>query len=232
MITVYTDGSSLGNPGRGGWGALIKFDNGEFIELSGGYRYTTNNRMELLAIIEALSYLKKNSRHKSDSIMILTDSQLISNSINKKWLEKWSNTNWKKSDGSLVLNIDLWKKLLLLLEDMQVSFNWIAGHSGIAGNERCDTLCKLAAENAIHEDTEYLNSINQSLFDGDSANTNITTTESNSNSKSTKDKMELISTSYCGKYKIYLTDSKVRILGISGDSIEFPRDKFSKKLFL
>ncbi len=221
MITVYTDGSSLGNPGRGGWAAQIKLADNKLIELSGGYKYTTNNRMELLAVIEALTYLE-NLKIK-EPVVILTDSQLICNSINKKWLDKWSRTNWKKSDGSQVLNIDLWKKILLLLGKIQVSFNWIAGHSGISGNERCDELCKLAAENATEEDVIYINSTNQDLFSKNILINNTSTKVSNVNKKNNSILVESVITSYCGRYKMYITNSKIKIIGKNGDIIEFPK---------
>lgn len=153
MLIIYTDGSSLGNPGPGGWAAVIKDDNNNITELSGGFKYTTNNRMELLGVIESLKFAEKNNEKE---ITIMTDSQLICNAINKGWLDKWQKVNWKKSDGKKVLNIDLWEKLVQLLKNKNVTFNWIAGHSGIAGNERCDTLCKIAAEKATDIDFNYV----------------------------------------------------------------------------
>ena len=153
MLIIYTDGSSLGNPGPGGWAAVIKDDNNNITEISGGFKYTTNNRMELLGVIESLKFAEKNSEKQ---ITIMTDSQLICNAINKGWLDKWQKGNWKKSDGKKVLNIDLWEKLIQLLKNKNVIFNWIAGHSGIPGNERCDTLCKIAAEKATDIDFNYV----------------------------------------------------------------------------
>ena len=113
MLIIYTDGSSLGNPGNGGWAAIIKDSNQNIIkELSGGFKYTTNNRMELYSIIESLKYARQ---HNENEIKIFTDSQLVCNGINKGWLKNWIKNNWKKSDGKKVLNIDLWTQLNELL---------------------------------------------------------------------------------------------------------------------
>lgn len=149
-IIIYTDGSSLGNPGQGGWAAILS-SQGKTKEMYGGFRQTTNNRMELYAIIQALASLKT----ECTNVTIFTDSQLIVNSINKGWIENWQKNNWKKADKKPVLNIDLWKQLLPLLNKHHVKFIWIEGHIGIAGNERCDELCKKAAKEAENIDYEY-----------------------------------------------------------------------------
>ena len=151
-VIIYTDGCSLGNPGKGGWAAVLECQ-GKIKEISGGFRKTTNNRMELYAIIQALAALKT----ECSNVTIYTDSQLIVNSINKGWLESWLKKNWKKADKKDVLNIDLWKQFLPLWKKHKIKFVWIKGHSGIAGNERCDVLCKVAAEISTEIDLEYEN---------------------------------------------------------------------------
>ena len=151
-VIIYTDGSSLGNPGKGGWAAILS-SQGKTKEIFGGFRLTTNNRMELFAVIQALSALKT----ECSNVTIYTDSQLITNAINKKWLENWEKKNWKKADKKEVQNIDLWKQFLPLWRKHKVKFVWIEGHSGISGNEKCDFLCKSAAENATEIDSFYEN---------------------------------------------------------------------------
>ena len=133
-VDIYTDGACCGNPGPGGWGAIIVCDGVEK-ELSGGEKYTTNNRMELIAVITALSSLKE-----SCSVAITTDSKYVADAINKNWLEGWKRKGWKKSDGTPVLNPDLWQQLDKLLQKHTVQFNWVKGHAGHPYNERCDKL--------------------------------------------------------------------------------------------
>ncbi len=213
MLTIYTDGSSLGNPGPGGWAAVIKDEQNNTTELSGGFKHTTNNRMELLGIIESLKFARDNNEKK---VIILTDSKLICNSINKGWLNKWSKTNWKKSDGKKVLNIDLWKILIELMKDIDVAFNWVAGHSGIPGNERCDTLCKAAAEKATATDVGYVNKT-------DTENSLFTfTTNETIEKKSVISKQVL--QSKCKKYELFFTDKKIEIYDKQKNKImEFPQ---------
>ncbi|MDR0927721.1 MAG: ribonuclease HI [Ignavibacteria bacterium] len=153
-IIIYTDGSSLGNPGKGGWAAILSTQ-GKTLELSGGFRNTTNNRMELLAVINALAALKT----ECSNVTLYTDSQLIVNAINKGWLKNWESKGWKKADRKPVLNIDLWQQFLPLWRKHNIRFVWIEGHIGIAGNERCDVLCKSAAEIATEVDYGYENII-------------------------------------------------------------------------
>lgn len=140
-VIIYTDGSSLGNPGKGGWAAILLYK-GKRSELSDGYRMTTNNRMEMMAVINALKAIKS-SKFK---IKLHTDSKLIVDTINKGWLKNWKRKNWKKSDNKPVLNKDLWQEIDNLLIDLDVEFIWVEGHAGIRENERCDVLCKSAAE--------------------------------------------------------------------------------------
>lgn len=155
QIIIYTDGSSLGNPGRGGWAAILLFENMRK-ELSEGYEHTTNNRMELMAVINALKALKTN-KFKID---LFTDSRLIVDSINKGWLESWKKNNWKKSNKTLVLNIDLWEELDHILKNYKVNFRWVEAHIGNKENERCDFLCKQAAQSSnLKIDIKYLENI-------------------------------------------------------------------------
>jgi len=154
QVIIYTDGSSLGNPGKGGW-ATVLMTHGKTLELSGGFRMTTNNRMELTAIIKALGTLKV----PCNNVTLFTDSKYIVDSINKGWLENWISKGWKKADKKDVLNIDLWEEFVLLWKKHNVKFIWVEGHKGIAGNERCDVLCKQAAEKAIDVDFGYENKI-------------------------------------------------------------------------
>lgn len=149
-IEIFTDGSSLGNPGRGGWAAVLLCD-GKIKEISGGYRFTTNGRMELLAVVEALSALQT----ECSDVVVYMDSEYIVNSINKGWLGNWQRKNWRKSNNKPVENTDLWERLVPLLNKHKVKFQWLKAHSGIAYNERCDVLAKVAAENAVDADVEY-----------------------------------------------------------------------------
>ena len=141
-VYMYTDGACSGNPGPGGWGTILKYKSTEK-RLSGGEKNTTNNRMELTAVIEALSALKKPCQ-----VILTTDSQYVVNSIEKGWVYSWKNKGWRKADGKPALNIDLWEKLLPLLELHKVEFNWIKGHNGHPENERCD-------EMAVAESQKY-----------------------------------------------------------------------------
>ena len=139
-IIVYTDGGSINNPGPGGYGLVIETAGGRQ-ELSGGFRHTTNNRMEMMAAIVALRTLQ-NCQKK---ICLFSDSSYLVNGISKGWAKKWRSKGWKKSDGQPVLNVDLWKELLALLDSLEVSFNWVKGHAGNELNERCDRLAVAAA---------------------------------------------------------------------------------------
>ena len=139
QIVMYTDGGALGNPGPGGYGAVI-IQNGKTKELSKGYRNTTNNRMELMAVIAGLSSIKKRS-----SIVLHSDSKYVVNGITKGWAKKWKSNGWIKSDKSPALNPDLWDLLLKLCGKHDVEFRWVKGHAGIEGNERCDELAVKAA---------------------------------------------------------------------------------------
>lgn len=133
-VYLYTDGACSGNPGPGGWGAVLKYGNQEK-ELSGGEPETTNNRMELTAVIEGLSALKEPCE-----VELCSDSTYVIDSIQKKWVYNWQRKGWRKSDNSPALNVDLWQRLLPLLETHKVSFVWVRGHTGHPENERCDQL--------------------------------------------------------------------------------------------
>jgi len=139
-VTIYTDGSCLGNPGPGGWCAILT-DQGRSKEMVGGYRLTTNNRMELLAVIKALSALKRPC-----DVELWTDSQYVRNAIEKRWINSWQKNGWKNSQKKPVKNQDLWLQLLPLLAEHKVRFHWVRGHSGHRENERCDVLAKAAAQ--------------------------------------------------------------------------------------
>ena len=133
-IEIFTDGACSGNPGPGGWGAILRFF-GREKELSGGSENTTNNRMELTACIEALKALKEPCE-----VVLTTDSQYVVNGIDKGWAKSWKENGWRKADKKPAQNPDLWDALLLLLSIHKVTFNWIKGHDGHPENERCDTL--------------------------------------------------------------------------------------------
>lgn len=149
-IDIYTDGACTGNPGKGGYGAVLIYNNVEK-EISGGYRLTTNNRMELIAAIEALRIVKEPC-----DITLYSDSKYLTDAINKGWLLNWKNNGWRKSDKKAVLNVDLWEELLTLMERHSISFVWVKGHAGTKYNERCDFLAVDAyTNNAVNLDLEY-----------------------------------------------------------------------------
>ncbi len=139
-IEIFTDGACSGNPGPGGWGAVLRYNNAEK-ELSGGEADTTNNRMELTAVISALEALKEPCE-----VSLTTDSKYVCDSILKGWVYSWQKNGWRKSDKKPALNVDLWEKLLPLLEKHKVQFNWVKGHAGHPENERCDKLAVLQSE--------------------------------------------------------------------------------------
>ena len=134
FVEIFTDGACSGNPGPGGWGAILRY-NGREKELSGGERDTTNNRMELTAVIEALNCLKEPCK-----VTLTTDSKYVSDGIGKGWAEQWQKNGWRKADKKPALNPDLWEKLLSLLKIHDVTINWVKGHAGHCENERCDEL--------------------------------------------------------------------------------------------
>lgn len=133
-VEIFTDGACSGNPGPGGWGTILRCGKYEK-ELSGGEKETTNNRMELTAVIEGLKALNRPCKVK-----IITDSQYVVNGITKGWAEKWRSNNWIKSDKKPAQNKELWEELLNQLKRHDYEFSWIKGHAGHPENERCDAM--------------------------------------------------------------------------------------------
>ncbi len=133
-VEIFTDGACSGNPGPGGWGAVLRY-NGKEKELSGGERETTNNRMELTAAIMALRALKEPCK-----VTLTTDSKYLADGIEKGWAAAWKKNGWKKADKKPALNVDLWEEILLLFEKHDVKIVWVKGHNGHPENERCDAL--------------------------------------------------------------------------------------------
>jgi len=132
-VIIYTDGACSGNPGPGGWAAILKYGENEK-ELSGGEISTTNNRMELYAVIAALEALKEKCE-----VSVYTDSQYVANAINLGWLESWKSKGWKRKGGE-VKNLDLWKTLVETIAKHDVTFTWVKGHADNEYNNRCDEL--------------------------------------------------------------------------------------------
>lgn len=133
-VLIYTDGACSGNPGKGGWGAVLVYKNHRK-EISGAEKETTNNKMELTAMIKALEMLKEPCE-----VEAYTDSKYLCDSINKGWAESWKENNWIKKDKKPALNADLWEKLLNLIKKHSVQITWVKGHAGHPENERCDEL--------------------------------------------------------------------------------------------
>ena len=133
-VTLYTDGACSGNPGPGGWGAILEFQGIEK-ELSGGEAETTNNRMELTAVIEGLSALKEPC-----IVELYSDSKYVIDGLSKGWAVSWRKNGWKKADKKPALNIDLWEEILELFSKHNVNIVWVKGHNGHPENERCDEL--------------------------------------------------------------------------------------------
>ena len=142
-VDIYTDGACRGNPGRGGWGAVLVYGSIEK-ELSGGERETTNNRMELTAVISALQALREPCE-----VTLTSDSKYVIDAITKGWAVSWRAKGWRKADKSPALNVDLWEVLLALLEKHKVEFVWVHGHTGHPYNERCDALATAFADSFV-----------------------------------------------------------------------------------
>ena len=156
-IRIYTDGSALNNPGPGGYGVILMID-GDYNEFAQGYRHTTNNRMEMMAVITALEAIRGDDRKRS--IVVHSDSQYTINGITKGWARNWRKKGWKKADGKPALNPDLWKRMLELTEGLpKLTFKWVKGHAGDPLNERADELANGAAQGAgdMLEDAGYMN---------------------------------------------------------------------------
>ena len=139
-VDVYTDGACRGNPGRGGWGAILVYGAHEK-ELSGGEPHTTNNRMELSGVIAALAALREPCE-----VTLTSDSRYVVEAVNNGWAESWRARGWRKADKSPALNVDLWEQLLGLLKKHKVTFKWVRGHAGHPYNERCDKLATAFAD--------------------------------------------------------------------------------------
>ncbi len=133
-VTIYTDGACSGNPGPGGWGAILEW-NGTEKELSGGAADTTNNRMELTGVIEALRALREPC-----AVELYTDSKYVFDAVDKRWVYGWRAKGWVKADKKPALNVDLWQQLLPLLETHTVRWHWVKGHAENEKNNRCDKL--------------------------------------------------------------------------------------------
>ncbi len=142
QVDIYTDGACRGNPGPGGWGALLMF-NGREREIAGAEADTTNNRMELLAVINALGALKRQVRAR-----VYTDSQYVRLGITK-WLADWKARGWRTADRKPVKNRDLWERLDAAAAGHEIEWHWVQGHSGVPGNERCDQLANAAIDALI-----------------------------------------------------------------------------------
>lgn len=150
MIEIFTDGASKGNPGPGGYGVILQSGSYDK-ELSGGFRYTTNNRMELLAVICGLEAIKS----KNQEIKVYSDSKYVVDAINLKWIQ-----NWERKDFAKIKNPDLWLRLISILKELTVTFIWVKGHSGHLQNERCDSLAVNASGSSnllIDENFEKIN---------------------------------------------------------------------------
>jgi ribonuclease HI len=147
-LDIYTDGACSGNPGKGGYGIVLLY-NGHRKEMSCGYKLTTNNRMEMLAVIRALEALKEPCE-----VTLYSDSKYVIDSITKGWARNWKKNNWIKSDKKKALNSDLWERMLELLDIHKVTFVWVKGHADNVENERCDKLATTAAasENLIEDE--------------------------------------------------------------------------------
>ena len=141
QVTIYTDGACSGNPGPGGWGAILEW-NGREKELSGGERETTNNRMELSGVIFALSALKEPC-----AVDLYTDSKYVFDAVDKGWVYTWRKNGWRKADKKPALNVDLWERLLPLLGKHSVTWHWVKGHAENEKNNRCDALAVAQSKN-------------------------------------------------------------------------------------
>ncbi|WMI80230.1 ribonuclease HI [Anaerotignum sp. MB30-C6] len=149
-VTIYTDGACSGNPGPGGYGVVMLYGSARK-ELSGGYFKTTNNRMEVLAVIKGLEALKEPC-----AVKLYSDSKYVVDAIEKGWAIKWRNQGWMRNKKEKASNVDLWERLLKLLEIHSVSFIWVKGHASNVENERCDQLARDAIQkNTLENDENY-----------------------------------------------------------------------------
>lgn len=149
-VTIYTDGACSGNPGAGGYGVVLLYGTARK-ELSGGFRRTTNNRMEVLAVIKGLEALKEPCH-----VFLYSDSKYVVDAIEKGWVVKWKQNGWMRNKKERALNVDLWERLLVLLEQHRVTFRWVKGHADNPENERCDQLARAALQQeGLPEDENY-----------------------------------------------------------------------------
>lgn len=156
QVILYSDGSSMGNPGPGGYGTILQYtdSNGKvhIREYSQGYKETTNNRMELMGVIRGLEEL-----NRSCSVKVISDSKYVIDAFNQNWIDGWVKKNFRINTSNPVKNIDLWKKLIDLTKKHEVTFSWVKGHAGHPENERCDELAtSAAASGEIIVDEGYL----------------------------------------------------------------------------
>ena len=157
-VKLFTDGSARGNPdGPGGYGAILQYQDAKGQihekEISGGYKKTTNNRMELMGVIRGLEALNQPCH-----VTLYSDSKYVIDAFKQHWIDSWIKNNWTKSDKKPVKNIDLWKKLLKVMEPHQMNFVWVKGHDGHPENERCDILATSAADGTkLTDDVEIVN---------------------------------------------------------------------------
>jgi ribonuclease HI len=148
MVTIYTDGGCDPNPGPGGYGVVLLYE-GHRKELSGGFRLTTNNRMEITAAIQGLAALKKPCK-----VALFSDSEYLVKAMTLGWVERWKGRGWRRSGREKAKNVDLWERLLALCAQHEVIFTWLRGHAGHAENERCDLLAASARSQAHLPDDE------------------------------------------------------------------------------
>ena len=143
QVEIYTDGACKGNPGPGGWGSILRYKNAEK-EISGGEPHTTNNRMELKAVIEALRMLKEPCK-----VTLYTDSQYVANALTLGWARKWKSNGWMRNKKEKALNPELWDELLKLCDVHDIDIHWVKGHAGHPENERCDRLAVAQSEKYV-----------------------------------------------------------------------------------
>lgn len=158
QVEIFTDGSCLGNPGPGGYGAILRY-RGREKTFSAGYTRTTNNRMELMAAIVALEALKEHCE-----VILSTDSQYVRQGITQ-WIHNWKKRGWKTADKKPVKNVDLWQRLDAALGQHQIKWEWVKGHAGHPENERCDELAHAAAMNPTLEDTAIKSKFKPVVYD-------------------------------------------------------------------
>lgn len=149
-VEIFTDGACSGNPGKGGYGAILRYK-GQIKELSQGYLSTTNNRMEIMAAVVALEALKEPCK-----VTLTSDSKYLVDAIEQGWLEKWRSNNWYRTKKEKAKNVDLFKRLITQIEKHDVSFVWVKGHAGHSENERCDELATgaIKSDNLIEDTIE------------------------------------------------------------------------------